>query len=666
MKTKLFLISILFGLFLNKMIAQELRFTRCNSVEYETELRQKNPFRSSTEDFEKWVAPLIKEIKEARASTNDRMTTNSVIRVPVVVHVIHNGDAIGTGENITDAQVLSQITVLNQDFRRIAGTPGFNTNPVGADMEIEFVMALRSPSGGASNGIDRVNTGVTQYANRTAVETMKQSTVWDTSKYLNMWTVRIGGGTANWNGLLGYAQFPSYSSLPGFGYNTPATEALTDGVVMRFTAFGSSAIAPGSYGAPYDKGRTVTHEIGHWAGLRHIWGDGQDDCNATDFCEDTPPAANSNGGCPTIDSCPDGVLDMVENYMDYTNDLCMNIFTQDQKNRMTAVFQVADRRNSLIYSDALVPLGLSLDGGISFVSDGINGCSLGVNPKIRLKNYGITAITSAQISYSLDGINTQTFNFNGNIPAGNDAVINIPQLVFTSASQSFFANLISLNGATTDDFATNNSFQRKITRPVAVAGNNLTLRLQLDFFGSETSWNLKNSAGITLYSGAGYPDTPSPTATTPLPDLIEVPFNLASNDCYTFTALDSFPDGFGDGGYYEVVDQADNIIFRGGSFRDSFSHKFALTTLNAESFEISDLNIYPNPNKGSFSINFNAESENTSILVNDIRGRQIFENKYTNNGAFNQKIDLNSAESGIYLVTITDGAKKITKKIVVE
>ncbi len=673
------LFSMLLVIFANDVLGQSsntvpMQFTpsgyvRCYTNENEAFLKSEHPRRRTIEEFESVLAPFIEKIKaEKTTSRNSNATPTTVYKIPVVIHIIHNGDAVGANENISDAQALSQITVLNQDFRRMLGTPGYNTNPVGADMEIEFVMAKRTPTGLTTNGIDRVNTGLAQYANRTAVENMKQATVWDTTKYMNMWTVNIGGGTPDWNGVLGYAQFPTNAGIIGLDNNyNPATttEASTDGLVMRHNAFGSRALVPGgTFINTYDQGRTATHEIGHWAGLRHIWGDG--DCTADDFCEDTPNAADSNGGCPTgIDSCPASPgVDMIENYMDYTNDACMNIFTQDQKNRVQAVFLFADRRNSLLYSDALVPVGLALDAGVSLESDGVDGCNLGINPKVRLKNYGSTTLTSAQITYSLDNVNIQTFNYTGSLATGQSTVITLSNtLIFSNSQQNLYINLNLINGATSDGFSDNDATGKKVNRPVAVTGNTVTFNLQLDYYGSETSWDLKDGAGMTIYSGSLYTDTPT---TGPPPALITQTWNLSPNSCYTFTINDTFGDGLF-GGYYEVISSGGQTVFNGGGYKYTFSNKFIINALGSDSFDvIEDLKVYPNPNKGSFTISFNSESDKTNITIHYIRGRQIFKNDYNDSGLFNQTIDLKNTESGIYLVTINNGTKKVTKKILVE
>ncbi|MBX2916467.1 MAG: PKD domain-containing protein [Cyclobacteriaceae bacterium] len=329
-------------------LAQQLPVTEpCGTMEEDRKNRARFPERGSLDDLEIVIQKKIKEIELAR--TQGR-TENVVLTIPIIVHVVHNGEAIGTGTNISQAQVQAQIEVLNEDFRRKPGTPGFNSNPVGADIELEFCLSPVDENGNAMSepGIHRYNGSRADWSRDQIENLLKPTTIWNPNLFYNIWTVRFASSDAN---LIGYAQFPDQSGLAGLPTSGSAT---TDGVVVRFQSFGSTD--KGNFPvmvAPYNKGRTLTHETGHWLGLRHIWGDGG--CSADDFVTDTPNADGPSSGCP-IGRISCSAVNMVENYMDYTNDACMNIFTQGQKTRMMAVLQVSPRRKTLVESNLCSPL----------------------------------------------------------------------------------------------------------------------------------------------------------------------------------------------------------------------------------------------------------------------------------------------------------------------
>ena len=329
---------------------------KCATTEVNEVLRKKYNL-PSVEEYENTFKGLQKEYLEERAK---RRTNSSVITIPVIVHIVHNGESIGAGANISQAQVQSQIDVLNEDFRRKPNTPGYNEHPAGADVGIEFALALRDEKGNTLEepGIHRIDGSREFWTITSSTEELMPSTIWDTKRYLNMWVVNFGGVN---NDLLGFAQFPNLSGLEGVDDNMGPSS--TDGVVMRYDAFGRV----GNVSAPADGGRTTTHEIGHWLGLRHIWGDG--DCSIDDFCEDTPKAGAPNYGCKignnSCGSWPfDDGPDMIENYMDYSDDACMNIFTQDQKTRMLTVMENSPRRKELKNST----VHLNLERPIAFIT----------------------------------------------------------------------------------------------------------------------------------------------------------------------------------------------------------------------------------------------------------------------------------------------------------
>jgi hypothetical protein len=240
--------------------------------------------------------------------------------IPVVVHVVHNLSI--PEQNISEAQIRSQIDVLNRDFRKqnpdIASLPtAFQS--LAADSRIEFVLATTDPNGNPTNGITRTTTTATGFIDDDRVKSVATggANPWASDRYLNIWVCSLN------DGLLGYAQFPGGSSA-------------TDGVVITHTGFGTI----GTAAMPFNLGRTTTHEIGHWLNLRHIWGDDGDGCNGSDFVNDTPNQAGPNTGRPsfphvTCSNGPNG--DLFMNYMDYTDDAGMFMFTTGQVVRMQAV-----------------------------------------------------------------------------------------------------------------------------------------------------------------------------------------------------------------------------------------------------------------------------------------------------------------------------------------
>lgn len=268
---------------------------------------------------------------------NDPSAERNVITIPVVYHVVWRT----TAENIPDARLLAQLQQLNEDFARLNAdadqTPSLFA-ALGTNTQIQFCLAQRDPSGNPTTGIVRRQTTVTSFSSNNAVKYTAQggSNAWPRDSYLNIWTCNLS------NSLLGYAQFPGGT-------------AATDGVVVLHSSVGSLTV-PGS-ASPFNFGRTLTHEVGHWLNLRHIWGDAT--CG-NDQVADTPVHNASNGGCPTyphLSTCSGTPVEMTMNYMDYTNDGCMNLFTRGQSDRMRALFGTGGSRVALLSSQGCVPPG---------------------------------------------------------------------------------------------------------------------------------------------------------------------------------------------------------------------------------------------------------------------------------------------------------------------
>ena len=312
----------------------------CATMEMDSLLRARYPRMGSLQDFEKLLQT---KIQEREALQKSGRTTLETLTIPIIVHIVHNGEGVGQGSNISAAQVQAQLETLNEDFRRKPGTPGFNTDSRGADIEIDFCLARLNQQGQtmAEPGIDRVNGSKANWTKNDIENVLKPGTIWDPDKYFNVWVLNFAASES----LLGYAQFPSLSTLAGIPDNSPRN---TDGVVIAYRSFGNTL--KGNFPimqAPYNQGRTLTHEVGHWLGLRHIWGDAN--CG-NDFVDDTPTQASESRGCQVgRTSC--GSVNMVENYMDYSDDACFNIFTRGQKARMRTVMDISPRRNTLAQSN---------------------------------------------------------------------------------------------------------------------------------------------------------------------------------------------------------------------------------------------------------------------------------------------------------------------------
>jgi hypothetical protein len=525
---------------IHKSYPNEQGLIRCHTMEMDSIRRANNPGMPTLHDEEMWLQQKIKEFKAKQANGEAKMV---VITIPVVVHVIHNGDAVGTGENISDCQVESQIQVMNEDFRRMMGTNGYNTHPDGADVEVEFCLATVDPNGSPTNGIDRVNYGVASFTSTGAVDNMKTNTIWNPDDYMNMWCVRFGGGAS---GLLGYAQFPNNSGLGGLSTNNGS--ANTDGVVAGYQYFGSSQICPsGTYSAPYDLGRTMTHEVGHYLGLRHIWGDSN--CG-NDFCADTPESQTSNYNCPSGQTTCDGIQDMVENYMDYTNDACMNIFTQDQKTRILTVLSVSPRRSTL-GSSAACQSPTSDDASISNILDP-NGivCASNITPVVTLTNAGNNTLNSVDILYNIDGGANSTFNWTGTLAPGASVDVTLPTLSPSAGAHTFNASTNNPNG-TTDGNTGNDAALSSFT--LVIGGEAVTLTIDTDCYGEEVQWalfdqgttNVVAEGGNLTYTPNGTQQGTDPTdpgaygsSTTITESLC-----LTGGQCYDFEIYDSYGDG---------------------------------------------------------------------------------------------------------------------------
>jgi PKD repeat protein len=339
-----------------------------------------------------------------------------IYNIPVVFHVVYNTAA----ENIPDSRLVEQLNVLNKDFRKLNSDTSLVPTvwkPLAADCEINFCLATVDPNGNPTTGITRTSTAATSFSQNDAVKYTAQGgrDAWNRDFYLNLWVCDLGGG------LLGYAQFPGGA-------------AATDGVVIDYAYTGVTGAA-----APYNKGRTATHEVGHWLNLFHIWGDDGGACNGSDQVNDTPNQANSTGGCPSgvlTDNCATAAPGyMWMNYMDYTDDACMYMFTAGQRTRVQAC--MSGPRAALALSNRCSSSGITA----SFSAAPTQGCapltvtftnqSIG-NPTSYLWNFGNGATsTQANPSYTYTTPGTYTVTLIANSASGGDTIVQTSLITVT-------------------------------------------------------------------------------------------------------------------------------------------------------------------------------------------------------------------------------------------
>lgn len=598
------------------------------------------------------LAQRMHEIEEHTENfvRNNPKGTRAVITIPVVIHIVYKT----TAENITDAQALSQIDVLNKDFRKLnadASSVPAVWSGLAADFEINFCMAQRTPTGAATTGIERRSTTVTSFGTNNGMKSYAQGGLdaWDATKYLNLWCCNIGGG------ILGYAQFPGGA-------------ASTDGVVIDYRYFGLSAASS----APYNKGRTGTHEVGHWLNLRHIWGDDGTACTGSDQVTDTPNQAGENYGVPTFpktDACTSaspGVMFM--NYMDYTDDLGMYMFTAGQKARAQALFATGGSRVGLVTSNGCTPPTTSTCAtptGVAVASITNTGATVSWAAVSGATSYqvlvGANTYTSATTSYTLSGLTACTpYSVTVKAVCGTTA---------TSAAST--AASFTTTGCTTptctSTYETNNT---AATSKTIAINTNITSQIQssgdIDWYSVTTTTAapkvkitlttlpldydvyLYASNGTTLRGSSVNSGTTSETIIYNTPKsgatykIKVIGYNGVSSTsaCYTLRAST----------------QAANWRLGQDEGADGIKQL------------MEDMTVYPNPTDGIANLHFNVVEEdmNVNLAIIDQTGRIISTSAHTvTKSATDVELNFSDLSNGIYFLQVQNGDNVQIQKIVV-
>jgi Pregnancy-associated plasma protein-A/Secretion system C-terminal sorting domain/Fibronectin type III domain len=607
------------------------------------------------------------------AQRNPSVSERAVINIPVVVHLIYNAAA----ENISDPQVVSQIEVLNKDFRKMnaeaASVPTGFLN-LAADVEINFCLATVTPTGTATTGINRVSTTKTSWSSNDDMKRPLKGGVgaWDAARYLNIWVCNLGSGT------LGYSSFPGATST-------------VDGVVIDYRYFGTIGTR-----APFHLGRTTTHEVGHWLGLFHIWGD---TACGDDHVGDTPFHHGANFGCPAYpaynSSCGSNIIEMPMNFMDYTNDACMAMFTVGQKTRMRSLFVAGGARYSMVQA---------------------NLCGQAPAPIVCAvpTNFSLSNITeaSAKVSWTaVQGAGTYTLEYKPNyasvwtnVPNNTTNSVSLSNLLAstiynvrvkthcTNGGESAFSNVFSfvtnqkpvVVPVCSDNFEPNNT--RTLAKPIATnrtekafistpsdrdwyyfkadMGTNCTIRIS----------NLPADYDLKLYDSKLR--------------LLKSSENMGTSDeFFTFTAAttDSFLISvYGYNGAFDA-DRCYSLTVNTSAPTYNLAPKSQAGEINAlQIFPVNraengsntngisrenrdgGVKIFPNPAFESVAIQIAPESESDAhITLTNLSGQIVLRTaQWVSKTANIVKVDLSTVPTGLYFVSVKQGTQLWTQKLV--
>lgn len=581
---------------------------------------------------ERWEArqqqnPALSEKKQTIESQIQTWITNKAqegavvsYNIPVVFHVLYKNET----ENVSDEQILSQLAVLNEDFRR-TNLDAINTESdflsVATDCEINFCLAQRTPNNTLTTGITRTATSITSfslYDDRVFSTSEGGEDIWDSNQYLNIYICDL-------TTVLGFSSFPG-------GNNN------TDGVVIDFENFGTIGTAAN----PYHKGRTATHEVGHWLNLYHIWGD--NNCG-DDLVSDTPTQETENYGCPAHPQITcDNEGDMFQNYMDYSNDACMNLFTIGQKDRMHATLNTTrlellqSKGCSEPYEDAGIYTNIAPEvGGVV--------CGNEMVIETLLQNFSTENLNSVDIVFQLDSESPQTYNWTGNLTPGNSQNISIGTIGLSEGNHTLLIHTTNPNG-TIDINTTNDTILFNFT---SVNGQAYNITVVPDNYGEEVSWEITDYSGMVI---AAEDELTSNEANN-------AELCLLSDSCYTFTIYDEYDDGiccdYGNG-YFSINSQ----VFD-GAYGEEMSIDLCELSNLTEIITTNNL-VYPNPTEGMIWIE---TTENTiqNISVYNYLGEVV---KSIRSYSSNQAVDLSSLKNGIYLLEMKNtNNQSIVQKVII-
>lgn len=626
--------SIIIGMFFILTFGYSQR--NCGTMDVLEQQLQENPgMFKNMEEIENQVREYIK----SHQGTGQRYT----ITIPTVVHVLYRT----TSENISDAQIQTQIDVLNEDFS--AGNADLNLTPplfqpLVSDIEVQFCLAQQTPTGQSTNGITRKSTTKTTWGTNDDVKkSVKGGTdPWNPSHYLNIWVCNIGGG------ILGYAQFPGGS-------------AATDGVVLDYRYTGT--IGTATY--PFNKGRTATHEVGHWLNLRHIWGDAT--CG-NDLVSDTPVHNTSNGGCPAYphySTCSGNPVEMTMNYMDYTDDACMYMFSAGQKTRMRAVLEGSGVRSSLQSSpgcDPVDPSACNPPSGLAATNITATSATLSWSPATNANNY--------TVEYKLASASTWTSQTVSNTNLALSSLVSASPYQARVRSNcnsgpSAFSGTISFStlstSSCTDNYESNNS--KSAAKNIALSSDitaKISSATDLDWYKFNnttaqrnirvTMTNVPADYDMRLYRGNSQVGISQNDGTNDE----QIVYNNTRPATTYYVQVYGYNGAFDNSLCYNLYSEISGSGFKSQGDEDNF--------LNAVEDEFL---VFPNPTSGEVTmlVPFGKHATGT-IQILDLTGKTMYRQTVEGDRSVKTyQVDVSAFSSGMYLITFTSGENIYQQKL---
>lgn len=618
---------------------KKLLFITALSLASTAAVRSQHFVPCATDEFHRKLIATHPDLAAAEAEANRQareelasvMNKKAGIRyIPVVFHVIHENGV----ENISEAQMMDALRVMNEDYRKKAGTNGgSSTDALAADMEIEFRLAQYDPNGNKHDGINRIESSLTDNAR----ENVKALSYWDATRYLNIWVVKSIDSDGSAGTVLGFSSFPmSLNFSPNL-----------DGIVVRYDQVGMI----GS-GQTSQAGRTLTHESGHWLGLYHTFQDGcvggtSSTCSAQgDQVCDTPPVADASFGCQTTrNSCSNdspNLPDLIKNYMDYSDGTCMNLFTTGQKTRVNGIsFSGGSYRVKAASSSNLNTVGLNASGNYLAV----NAATIKAP-----YSYGFENSTPTNDGWVINNFNNPTNGFQQSTTAAQTGSGSMNMRNFSNTTallnsrDGFQSPEIDLSTVSNPYLNFYYAYVQKSTANTDI----LNVTISNDYGMTETSLFSKSGSDL---STAGDPQSTEFTPNASQWKMMNI--NLSAYKSYTHARF-----------RFEFLNRRGNNIYV-----DNFSvTNGTIASVDEVAKASVNFSVHPNPMHDYANISFELpQQEQVKITLLDMLGREpvVAQDAMMSSGPQQVSISKNNLKPGLYSIRFEAGASTFSHKLLV-